>query len=279
MSHAPGQILGLTAQSTGITTFDLPDGLSNALDVPALDELIEAHGVVLEHERAMRDPVGLTSIDDVRRPGVPAAHASNGMIYSHAGCFAAAMTGNSKDLRTAENGMVDGARASLTPARFYLGTTDYVYLHPGDRLFLREQPGVEATVLVTHQQLVESSGLRKDRLDYPVTRVQDVVDSAGVRFTKQDYTVCRGQLEWSGNRPQGPYVVRFLYRPHWYVNRLIHDLRFAQVDTADGRIVTRLPQNAEVLREYIYKNETPDPLGQGGPREMPAPAEGGTGPR
>lgn len=274
------QTLGFTAQSTGITTFDLPDGLSNAFDVEAVDELICAHGVIFEHERAMRDPVGLTSLDDIRRPGTPAAHASNGMIYSSAGCFYAAMSSNSKDLRSAENGLVDGARASLTPARFYVGGTEHVYLHPGDRLFLKEQPGSEPTVLVPHQQLVESSGMRKDRLDYPAVRVQDVVDSAGIRFkADQDFKVCKGQLEWGARRPEGPYVVRFLYRPHWYVNRLIHELRFAQVDTPEGRVVTRMPQNAEIYREYIYKNETPDPLGQGGPREMPAPPDGGTGPR
>lgn len=269
----------ITAQSTGINTFDLPDGVSNAYDVEAIDELIAAHGVVLEHERAMRDPVGLTSIDDIRRPGVPAAHASNGMIYSLAGCFYAAMTTNSKDLKSSEQGLVNNATASLTPTRFYIGTTEHVYLHSGDRLFLREQPGAEPTVLVPHQQLVESSGMRKDRLDYPAVRIQDVVDSAGVRYTSEDYSVCRGQLEWNTTRPQGPYVVRFLYRPHWYVDRLMHELRFAQVDTPDGRVVTRLPQNAVVQREFVYKNETPDPLGTGGPREMPAPPEGGTGPR
>jgi len=162
--------------STGVVALDLPDHSSVAYDPIAFDEAIQAHGVEFEHEVCLPDPVGLVSKDDDRRPGPGAARASNNRLYVPAGCFRAIMTGNSKELRASEQGLIDGAQASMTPTRFYCSEPDKrVRLHPGDRLYLKA-----CDVLVTQHQLVDSSPTGRDRLRFPAQCVEALVDSLGV---------------------------------------------------------------------------------------------------
>jgi hypothetical protein len=271
MSRFPRQPTGV---ATWVTEINLPDNSSVSFDMAAFDEAVDAHGVEFIHERAMVDPVGLADIDDIRRPGPGGTNSYSGMVYTPAGCFRALFTGNSKELRAAEQGIIDAATASITPARFYEGTTTTVRIHPRDRLFL-----AETGVLVTHQQLVRTHETGRDRLRFPAVEIIDLLDSAGVRFAANvDFKICDTGIEWLPNRrPAAIYAVRYTYRPHWIVDRLLHDVRVAQGVAGGKRVTLQAPQAAVVQREYVYLSQTPteEPT----ERDAAAPPDGPFGPR
>lgn len=271
-----------------VLQMDFPNSVSVAFDTAAFDEQIRAHGVRFVHYRAMRDPVGLIDRYDARRPDDAHAGASNGMLYTQAGCLTALFTGNSKELKALEGGQLSAAYAQITPASTYEGGTERVYLAPLDRLFLEE-----AGVLVPHQQLVEAHETGDDRLRYPAARVLDLVDARGVRYTPDtDFCLHDGRVVWKTAKRPGVntetqrgvvYAVRYLYRPHWYVDQLMHEVRVAQVeDPVTGqRGLVQMPQAARIAREFVFQNEDKDPLAPdpGSPRQVMGPRDGGMGPR
>jgi hypothetical protein len=268
-----------------VLTMDIPSGLSSAFDIDAFDDAIEAHGVRFVHYRGMRNPVGMIDKFDSRRPDADHSGASNGLIYTKAGCFSALFTGNSKTLRSMEGGYINAATAQLTPTRKYRNCEDFVYLAPMDRLYLEEE-----TVLVSHQQLVDAHETGVDKLKFPAERVQDIVDATNTRYSSSDYVLENGQIRWTTqNRPgtnpetgKGKvYAVRYLYRPFWYIDRLIHEVRVSQQEnpiTGETRAV-RMPQSAVVQREYVYESEPQDPEAPESPRQQKSPRSGGFGPR
>ncbi len=261
---------------------------SVAFDLDALDELLAAHGVELVHWRAMVNPAGMVDRHDSRRPGEDHVAASNGMVYTKAGCFTGSLLGNTKELRAATGGLLDAAVAQMTAPRFYdcrAGESQRrIYLHTKDRIYLREE-----SILVVHQQLGEVSATLVDRLRFPVVEVQDLMDSDGLRFEEGvDFEVADGNVAWL--RPPAPsqdgkpkvYGVRYLYRPFWYVERMIHDIRVAQNLGVDGeREMHKAQQMVLVQREYVYRAENQDPEAPNpdSPRQAPAAPDGSFGAR
>lgn len=259
-------------------------GLSVAFDADAFDDLLAAHGVDLVHFRSMRNPAGMDDRFDSRRPGEDHVAASNGMVYTQAGCFVGAIIGNSKDLKTAVGGVLDASTAQLTAPRFY-DTGAPVYLNIGDRIYLRE-----TSMLVVHQQLGEVHATLVDRLKFPVVEVQDLMDADGTRYTPGTHFVVQdGNIAWlsppppAGDGARGKvYGIRYLYRPYWVVSRMVHDIRIAQtIDFSGQRVTQRMPQLAYVEREYVYRNEEQDPQAPNpnSPRQTAAPEDGGFGAR
>jgi hypothetical protein len=267
-------------------TFDLPNRVSAAFDVSAFDEAISAHGIHFVHYRGMTNPVGLIDRYDSRRPDVDHSGSSNGLIYTKAGCVQALFTGNSKDLRAIEGGFLNAATAQLTLRRFYENSNEPVYLHPMDRLYLKEE-----SVVVTHQQLVEAHESGTDRLKFPACKVLDLIDASNNRYSQgADFDISDGQIVWKTQNRPGPnpelgvgrvYAVRFLYRPFWYVDRMIHEIRVAQfIDPSTGqRKTVRMPQSAMIQREYVYEAEPNDDEAPKSNRKAPAPRDGGFGAR
>ncbi len=298
---------------TSIAAMQFKPGLSVAFDADAFDDAIRAHGVEFVHWRGMRNPAGLGDKFDSRRSGDDHVGASNGLVYTRAGRFIALLTSNSKDLRAAAEGQIDSAAAQLTPTRFYECSTggcgnERVYLQPMDRIYLADE-----SVLVPHSQLNEAHRTGLDRLRFPANEVQDLLDASGAKYQQGvDFELVDGNIRWTGtNRPgvdedgKGRvYAVRFLYRPFWYVERLVHEIRVAQgvagfgtpipaqqsssplgipgsIAVGNERVTQVMPQSAFVLRENVYRNEkqddqAPDP---NSPRQVAAPADGGFGPR
>jgi hypothetical protein len=261
---------------------------SVAFDLDAFDELIAAHGVELVHWRAMPNPAGLVDRFDSRRPGEDHVDASNGMVYTKAGCFVGAMLGNTKELRAATGGNLDGSVCQLTPPRFYdhgAGeSAKRVRLMPKDRVYLRDE-----SVVVETAQLAEVSATLIDRLKFPATCVEDLMDADGTRYQQGvDFKVLDGNIAWLRPPPQGEggagkvYGVRYTYRPFWYVVRMVHDIRVAQhLGSAGNRVTEQAPQSVFLERENIYHNEAQDAEAKtpGSPRQAPAPADGGFGVR
>ncbi len=253
-----------TVLPTGVQTQDHPEGTSVGFDIEAFDTAIAAHGVELVHYRAFINPVGMIDKYDSRRPNPDHSGASNGMQYIKVGCLSALMIGNSKELKAWTGGVLHGGMAQITPARFYKDGKTRVRLHERDRLYLATE-----STLVLHQQLVEAHETGRDRLQFPVVEVQDVMDADGIMYKcGDDFQIVEGDIVW--NQGKGPranieltvgkvYGIRYLYRPHWYVDHLTHEIRVAQyVDMLGARHVEQMPQCAIVAREYVYLNENND---------------------
>jgi hypothetical protein len=261
---------------------------SVAFDLDAFDELVAAHGVELVHWRAMQNPAGMVDRFDSRRPGEDHVAASNGMVYTKAGCFVGAMLGNTKELRAATGGVLDSAVAQVTPSRFYDCPEGEqprrVRLMPKDRLYLKED-----SVLVEAQQLGEVSATLVDRVRFPIVEVTDLMDADGLRFESGvDFEVRDGNIAWL-RPPVAPpdgkpkvYGVRYLYRPYWNVERLTHDIRVAQhLDVNGGRVTEQAPQSCFVQRENVFRSEEQDPNAPNpsSPRQTAAAPDGGFGAR
>lgn len=271
-----------------IIAFDIPNRLSSAFDVEAFDEAIQAHGIRFIHYRGMRNPVGMVDRFDSRRPDNDHSGSSNGLLYTKAGCITALFTGNSKDLRAIEGGQINAATAQITPTRFYDCSKNPIYLHPMDRLYLEEE-----SVMVTHQQLVDANESGEDRLKFPALQILDLVDANNVRYTEGvEFKVKDGKIHWCGqNRPGiNPetmtgrvYGVRYLYRPYWYVERMLHEIRVAQAEhpITGERTTIRMQQSAIIQREYVFENEKKDDAAPNpeSPRQVKGPRDGGFGPR
>lgn len=282
--------------------FDLPE-FAPALDPEATDAQIRDQGTRLVHFRAMRCPVGLTDMDDaLRRPHQHHADCANGFLYTRAGTVTVAFLGNNRDAKFQDWGRYDDSTAQIVVPRYYdsvapagagggddgddCGPKFPVEMCKFDRLFLDEE-----SITVINWQLFEAHETGRDRLQYPVVRVIDLVDSLGRRYVQGvDFTVANGQLLWAPNKGPGkdPATgrgrvcgVRYAYRPYWYVDRMVHEVRVAQVEGDDGRRLERIQQNALIRREFHFEKEdrdegAPSPAS---PRQKPGPEDGGLGPR
>ena len=258
---------------------DLPE-FAPALDPEATDAQIHDQGVRLVHWRAMRCPVGLTDMDEAtRRPHDHHADCSNGFLYTRAGLVSAAFMGNNRDAKFVDWGRVDDSTAQIVVARHYeatgaagggdgdggdgCGPKVPVELCKFDRLYLDEE-----SITVNYWELFEVHATGRQRLHFPVVRVIDLIDSQGRRYVQDaDFSVVDGQIVWAQGRDPGidpargrgrVCSVRYTYRPYWYVDRMLHEVRVAQVETEDGRRVIRFPQNAVIRREFHFQKEDRD---------------------
>lgn len=238
-------------------------------DAEAFDAAIRMHGVDFVHWRGMRCPVGRIDAFDGRVVHEDHEGCSNGRIYTRAGVLRGLFTGNSKELRKATGGLLDASIAQCTFPRTYEDSDEEVFLLPGDRLYLGEESIVVPTI-----QTVKASLTGTDRLLRPVDRVIDLVDNTGQRFVQDiDFVVRAGMIVWVGRRPAhnpltgapGLYVARYMTRPYFYVDRLLHETRVAQSDTPEGLKTIRMPQSAMIVREYHHENtQINDPQATGG---------------
>lgn len=270
---------------------DLPSGEAFSFDPDAFDDAIRSQGVLFEHWRAIRCPVGMIDRHDtVRRPHEHHEGCQNGFIYTKIGVFQAVLTGNGKqppEIR--DQGRADTSTANVTFPRFYASENQddepqRIYLMPYDRLYYADE-----RLLVPNWQLVEASPSGNDRLSFPPIEVLQVVDNLGRRYSPSDLEVTPQGVRWKGPNQPGfdsesdrgrVYTISFLYRPYWYVRQLAHEIRVTQVDdllTGERRL-ERMPQEATVQREYIFLNQENDEQLEGD-REAPGPADGSFPPR
>jgi hypothetical protein len=203
--------------------------------------------------------VGLSDIDDIRKPHEDHSGCQNGFLYEKVGVVKGLFTGNSKSKRFDDIGFWDGSTAQVTIPRFYDGTEERVYVAPFDRFYLEEE-----LVVPTWQKFVHhETGL--DRLKYPVVSVEVLRDFRNESYAQDvDFTVTGdGRIQWGSRQPvpqlqtasittnRGAVcAIRYRYRPFYYVGQLMHELRIAQVSNEFGRSIERLPQSMVVHREY-----------------------------
>jgi hypothetical protein len=247
-----------------------------SFDADAFDLAIRSQGVRLVHFRGQRCPVGMTSMDDIRRPHPHHEGCANGFIYTKAGTITGLFTGNSKTKQWEDVGFIDQSTVQVTFPRNYDDRDEPLVVAPFDRFYLDE-----AAITVVMWQLIETSPTGKDRLKYPAVALQgDVIDYRGERYLDGiDVRACDGQLEWLGSRRPAPQIdlgpgiggglgpdsgavcsVRYTYRPFFYVGQMPHEVRVAQIqnELSGERKLTRMPQMVVMHREYVSQDKEQD---------------------
>lgn len=279
---------------------DLP-AVAIGFDVEAFDAAIRNQGVKLVHYRALRCPVGMTDIDDNRRPHEDHSGCSNGFLYRKVGTITGLLIGNGNDPQLRDVGFVDGASFTSTFPREYDDAcvpAKPFYMAPFDRFYLDEE-----AITVPTWQLVRANESGLDKLNFPAVEVEELVDNRGDIYEDgRDFEVAdTGHIVWlpSGRRPApdletgrgAVFSIRYRYRPFWYVARMLHEIRISQIDNpmTNERKLVRMQQQALLNREFLFLNEANDdmardpraPQKQPGqsPRQQQAPEDGGFGPR
>lgn len=258
--------------------------ISVSFDAEAFDMALRDHGVKLVHWRAMPCPVGLIDRHDQRRVHEDHSGCSNGFIYTKAGTATGIFTGNTKKDDQSDIGVLDSSTVQVTLPRTYDECDEEVMIAPFDRFYMDEK-----SITVPHKQLVEAHVTGRDKLSFPVVRVYDVIDANGKSYGDDDFSIDQtGRIVWNNGPPylaaekHGTiYSIRYTYRPYFYVERVLHEVRVAQVEVGMERKVIRMPQSFVLQREYIFEKADKDPLAPNpnDPRQVKGPAEGIFGPR
>lgn len=257
-----------------------------SFDSDAFNEFLNVQGIRLVHYKALRCPVGMTDVDDNNRPLHDHSGCSNGFIYYKAGIVTAGMSGNSNSQNSHDIGLIESSHITATFPQFYDQTEDQVIIAPFDRFFLDEQEQ-DAKVVVPTWHLQTTNQSRIDKLLFPAVSVEKLIDYRGVEYKEgQDFCIKNGQIHWDGSNWPGwqldvkrgaIYSIRYSYRPHWYCTRLLHEIRVAQIDTMEGRVLTRMPMQIQLAREYCFANEQndKDAKDSNSLRQTPPPKDGG----
>jgi hypothetical protein len=267
-------------------TIEIPSG-AVSFDPEGFNEFLNLHGVRLVHYKALRCPVGMTDIDDNRRPHDDHSGCSNGFIYYKAGVVTAGMQGNGNQQLPNDLGLIENSYITATIPQYYDQSEETIDIAPFDRFYLDEnEPAGKILVPTWHLQTAHGSGI--DKLYYPAVEVEKLVDMNNESYKcGADFTIENGQIKWDSRRPgyqldvgRGAiYSIRYKYRPYWYCTRLLHEIRVAQVETLEGRVLARMPQQILLAREYTYTNESADSQAtdSNSLRQTPSPNDGGWG--
>lgn len=263
--------------------FHFPDQ-AISFDPDAFDLLIRTQGVDMVHYRALPCPVGLIDPDDQRHPREHHTNCSNGHLYILGGNIICSFLSNSKESRAIELGRTDSSTVTVTFPRYYEKDNPSqpdVEIHPTfyDRLYLKDE---KITVVTKEKFACSATGV--DKLRYPVVKVDLLVDARGKAYYQgTDFNVVGGEIVW--NKSPGIDAesnrgvvcsVRYEYRPFWYVARMIHEVRVAQVENMMGeRETMRFNQQMLLQREVVFENEQADALAKQTPRQNPGPNDSG----
>lgn len=253
---------GNKARETGDTIYNLLPQEAVTLDVVAFDDLVHTKGVRFVHHRAIPCPIGLTDENDIHRVHADHSGCNNGFIYRAIGRVTAVFTANATDPKKTDEGYYDGSTVVVTFPRFYDDPAGKrIYVRPIDRLYLEEEDLLVAIWDKTHRRNDDLP----DRVEFPIVQVEHLIDSTGAFWVQgQDFEISAGNIVWSPGRGPTPgtvYSAWYLYRPYWYVDRLVHEVRVTPVpDVMDANLVAteRLAYGAVLHREYVYRNQQND---------------------
>ena len=257
--------------------------ISIGFDTDAFNAAIRSHGCRLIHQEALRCPVGMISLDDSRRDHPHHENCSNGFLFEDKGYITALMTSNSSRQDSKDVGFVDSATMAATFPQTYDCSESQFSPAVFDRFYLAEEA---ITVVTWELQQVNGSGM--ERLNFPIVCVDRLVDFRGQVYKQgDDFTIIKGQVSWveGAHHPEvgAVFSIRYRYRPYWYLSSFGHEIRTANVDNpmTTERTVVRMPIQASLKREWLFKNEEQDSESKNpnSPRQESSPDDGGFGGR
>lgn len=238
------------------------------------DDFIKSHGSCFVHYRAMPSPIGLKDRGEYRRSDSLDIMSQNGFIYTQCGEFNGVILNNSKGKTPVEGGLFDASEGRLTLPRFYNEDSDEaaserIHFAPGDRIFLKNVDLEEKSVV--NYQRVQHNPNGDDFLQFPATCVETLMDSLGrtykegVHFKITNQKNNSGNIRWIDGKESPSidpetgkgrvYSIRYRYEAHWYIARILNELRIGQI-TEDGvRKEARMGYQVLVQREYVYHNQ------------------------
>lgn len=239
--------------------------LSVQLDVNAIDEFLNSHGVKLVHYRAIKCPIGITEKnDDMNQTHEDHQGCSNGYIYTKGGEITCFFLGNSNQPEFTDMGKLASGMVQTTFPRYYDDTQDEVDICVFDRFYLCQD-----TLTVSYWQTVQYNPSGIDRLHFPAKKVIDLIDSLGNTYKQDvDFRVRDGKIFWTGRSPGVDpetqlgriYSIRYRYIPYWYLSRFSHEIRVSRSMDMDGNvIIVPLPQSGILTREFVFENQRADP--------------------
>lgn len=258
-----------------------------SFDPDKFDELIRTQGVDMVHFRAMPCPVGMIDADDARHPNDHHTNCSNGFIYRPFGRVICSFLSNSKESRQLDLGRMDGSTVTVTFPRFYEkereGAPDVrVQPVPFDRLYLLDD---KIDVPTWERFNISDTGI--DKLRFPAVTVDIVIDSDGQLYRPgTDFSVIDGKLNWlPGHSPSVDPTTKkgrvcsvwYTYRPFWYIQRMVHEVRVSQVENewTGERQTMRFPQQMILQRELVFENEQRDAKAKSSKRQAQGPDDRG----
>lgn len=269
-------------QADNTIQFQFPsDAVS--FDPDAFDLLLRTQGVEMVHYRALPCPVGLIDPDDQNHPREHHVNCSNGYIYLCSGKITCGFLSNSKESRQIDVGRIDGSTVIVTFPRFYdrddaEDPEVAVQPCPFDRLYLKDE---NISVVTWEKYAASITGV--DKLRYPALHVVDLMDATGKMYKEcDDFKIVQGRIVWNPDRSPGldpttqrgvVMSVRYVYRPFWYVQRMLHEIRVAQVENefTGVRETVRFPQQMLLQREHVFENEQADIKAKPSDRQNPGP--------
>jgi hypothetical protein len=290
----PTKKTSFAGNSNGLEDYDIeiPSNVNFSPDIEALNNLIKTAGAIFIHQSAMPCPVGLATINDSRRSHPDHSQCSNGMIYKNSGTVSLWFNNNSRKDLIEVLGIIDDSQAIVTIPTFYEDQPEKpCYVVPYDRFILADE-----TIKVPNFERITHGQTGTDRLQFPATdMLSDIIDSDGkVYYINKDFILNQyGEIQWipGGNSPGrnleldvGKVIsLRYLYRPAFYVARMLKETRFAKIDSFIGNNVhnQRLPSQALIQREYVFKNIDNDPeaISPNSPRQNISTPNGSFGPK
>lgn len=238
-----------------------------SFDPEAFDQLIRTQGVEMVHYAAMPCVVGMIDADDERRPHEHHQECSNGYIYTEVGSVTCGFLSNSKEVKALDMGRADGSTVQVIFPRYYDCTEcEPVQPAPFDRIYLKDENC--APVVTWERYNASETGV--DKLRYPAIKIVFLHDSTGIFYKPGvDFDLVGGKVVWrTGHGPgldpttrKGRVCsARYTYRPFWYVQRMVHEVRVAQVENefTGDRETVRFPQSMVLQREVNFENEQRD---------------------
>lgn len=255
-----------------------------SFDPRAFDLFIKSHGIWVTHYMAIPDPRGMASRGDNRDVLSARPKDSDGFIYKKVADMQVLFTANTKYIDNKDLGEVAFSAAYMTMPRYYNGTTKEVILSSWDRFFLKD-----IEIKVAEKQFIEATRDGIDRLHYPAVEVDAVVDSNGVFYDLgKDFSITSGgDIQWISQKRPGwnattgkgtVYTVCYKYTPYFVVNRMMHEIRVAQITNPATmkRNLERMPYQVQVFRENVYRdNKTENERLEVNPRVENSPEVGG----
>ena len=231
----------------------------------AFDQLVDTHGIKMTHYRGIPDPRGMLSRGDARSANME-SRSTDGMLYKEAGCVTGYFANNSDSIGAQPDFSIAHATAYLTFPRYYDKSKEPLLLANWDRLYIKD-----IEMRVTTAQYLEANATGIDKLHFPATCVEHLIDSYGNEYQeKKDFVITKdGDIQWLHQYRPGwnaelgrgtVYAIRYRYTPFFIVNRLIHEIRVANV-TDPGtfkRTLERMPYSVEVVREHVFLDTNRD---------------------